>query len=257
VDSLRVFVDAIGGEAVEISDANLRDLGQLCEEFKFIELAKTAGDWEAEHPQISPVIRRALDLGLAAQEERLESQGRMMLMVDQALDRQREVAISDAERFSAMEAEVSGLRSLLGETAASGQKAARDIDQVKAAAAEQRLAHGRDICAFEEEIGRVRDAMAAIGRSVGQQEGEQRAAIGDLQRKATQERSEVSRLKELLGSLDGKREELRATVARQGDELAANGRRNSGLEGRVDQLEEENGLLRESSEGLKAQFARV
>jgi hypothetical protein len=49
-DSLRIFVGAIGGEAVEINDANVRDLSHLCDEFKFVELAKTVRDWQAEHP---------------------------------------------------------------------------------------------------------------------------------------------------------------------------------------------------------------
>jgi hypothetical protein len=103
--------------------------------------------------------------------------------------------MSDAEKLSAMEAEVSGLRSAVRGTSASVQKAARDIDQVKAAAAEQRMAHGRDICALEEEIGRVGMATEVTGRSLGQQEGEWKAAVGDLLKKAAQERSKVSGLK--------------------------------------------------------------
>jgi 2-polyprenyl-3-methyl-5-hydroxy-6-metoxy-1,4-benzoquinol methylase len=63
---------------VEISDANVRDLRQPCDEFKFLKLAKTVGDWEAEHSQIHPIVRCALDLVRAALEERLESQGRVM-----------------------------------------------------------------------------------------------------------------------------------------------------------------------------------
>jgi hypothetical protein len=109
------------------------------------------------------VIRRELDLVRAALEERLESQGRIMLMVDQAQHRQREAAMSDAEKLSAMEAEVSGLRSLLRETAASVHNAARDIDILRARAAEQRLVHGRNICTLEEEVGRVGKATVAAG----------------------------------------------------------------------------------------------
>jgi hypothetical protein len=48
-DSLRVCVGSIGGAAAEISDANVRDLSQLCDEFKFIELAKIVGDWQEQH----------------------------------------------------------------------------------------------------------------------------------------------------------------------------------------------------------------
>jgi hypothetical protein len=43
-DSLRVFIGVIGGAVAEISDENVRDLSQLCEEFKFIKLANTVGD---------------------------------------------------------------------------------------------------------------------------------------------------------------------------------------------------------------------
>jgi hypothetical protein len=108
-DSLRVFIGAIGGAVAEISDANLGDLLQLCDEFKFVELAKRIGDWQAEHPLIDPVIRRELDLVRAALEERLESQARMMLMLGHSLHRQREPVMGEMEKSAAMEAEVSGL----------------------------------------------------------------------------------------------------------------------------------------------------
>jgi regulator of replication initiation timing len=52
-------------------------------------------------------------------------------------------------------------------------------------------------------------------------------------------------------------ENLRDTVARQGDELAETRRRSEEVGGRVQQLEEENRLLRESNEGLKGQLART
>jgi hypothetical protein len=167
LDFVRVFVGAIGGAAVEISDANVRDLSQLCDEFKFTELAKRVGDWQAEHPLIEPGVRRGLDLVEARLDERLQSQARRMLMLDQALHRGQEAAMSDAEKLTAMEAEVSGLRSLLGELDASGRKAARDIELVRAVAVEQWLAHSRGICAVEEEMGRVKEAMTGIGRSLG------------------------------------------------------------------------------------------
>jgi hypothetical protein len=154
-DSLRVFVRAISGAAAEISDANVRDQSQLCYEFNFIELAKTVGDWQMEHSLIDAGVRRELDLRPAMLVERLDSQARTVLMLDQALHWQREAAIVVAEKLAAMEAEVSGLRSLLQETAASVQKAARDIDLVRASAAEQRLAHSRNIRAIEEEMRRV------------------------------------------------------------------------------------------------------
>jgi multidrug resistance efflux pump len=131
-------------------------------------------------------------------DERFESQARTILMLDQALHRGREAAMSDMEKLMATEAEMSGLRSLLRETAASVQKAARDINLARAAVAEQQLACGRDICGFEEEMGRVRVAMAEIGRSLRQQKDEWKAAIGDLHKKANQKRSEVSELKEML-----------------------------------------------------------
>jgi hypothetical protein len=43
LDSLRVFLGAIGGGVAEISDTTARDLSQLDDEFKFIELAKSIG----------------------------------------------------------------------------------------------------------------------------------------------------------------------------------------------------------------------
>jgi chromosome segregation ATPase len=116
-----------------------------------------------------------------------------------------------------MEAEVSEVRSFLGETAASVQDAARDIDQARPAAAEQRMAYGRDIYALEEEMERLREAMAEIGSSLRQQEGEWKAAIGDLEKKVNQERSEVSGVKEALTNLKGTHEKLLETVATQGD----------------------------------------
>jgi chromosome segregation ATPase len=99
--------------------------------------------------------------------------------------------------------------------------------------------------------------MAVIGRPLGQQEGEWKAAIRELQEKVKQEESEVSGLKEVLGNFDGKHEKLRETIARQGDDLAEARRRSEELDGRVDQLEGENRLLRDSNEGLKGQLARV
>jgi hypothetical protein len=72
-DSLRVFVGAFGGAVAEISDANVRDLSQLCEEFKFIEIAKTIGNWQAERPLTGPGVCRKPDLVRDGLEERLES----------------------------------------------------------------------------------------------------------------------------------------------------------------------------------------
>jgi chromosome segregation ATPase len=68
---------------------------------------------------------------------------------------------------------------------------------------------------------------------------------------------EVSGLKELLGNLEAKHEQLQATVARHGDELVETRRWNSELGGHVHQLEEEDRQLRESSEGLNSQMTRV
>jgi chromosome segregation ATPase len=128
-----------------------------------VELAKTVTDWQTEHPHIDPIIRHELDLVRVALEERFESQDRKMLMLDQALHREREAANCDAEKLSAMEADVFRLRWLLGETVASVQTAARNIDLLTAAAAEQRLAYGRNTCALEEEMGRARETFAWQG----------------------------------------------------------------------------------------------
>jgi DNA repair exonuclease SbcCD ATPase subunit len=157
----------------------------------------------------------------AALEERLDSEDRAILMLDQALRRLREDGVHDGEKLPAMEAEVSGLPSLLGETSASVQKAARDMDLVRAAVTDQRMAHGRDIRALEEEMGRMGKAIEATRRSLGQHESELKAAIGDFDKRAAQEQSEVSVLKDVLERLDGKHEELRETVARLQEAITA------------------------------------
>jgi chromosome segregation ATPase len=175
-----VSMDSLRGFAGAISDANVRDLSQFCDEFKFVELAKTVRDWQAEHPQIDSVIRRELDLVRAALEERLESQDRTIVMLDHALRRLREDGVRDEEKLPVMEAEVSGLRSLLGETSASIRRAAQDTDRVRAAVIDQRMAHGRDICALEEEMRRMGKATEATRRWLRQQESEWKAAIGGL-----------------------------------------------------------------------------
>jgi chromosome segregation ATPase len=144
-----------------------------------------------------------------------------------------------------------------GDTSESVQKDARDIDLGRAAVTEQRVPHGRDISALEEEMGRMGKAMATIRTSLGQQEDEWRAAIGDFHKKAAQERSEISELKEVLANREGKQEKLQDTVARQADEVAETIRRNSELGGRVQQMEEENRLVRKSSAGLKDHVAWV
>jgi hypothetical protein len=95
----------------------------------FIEHAKTAGDWQAKHPTTSAGIRCELGLVQDVLEQRLESQGRTMLLLDQALHQRLKNAMRYAEKLAAMEAERSGLKSLLGETAASRQKAARDTER--------------------------------------------------------------------------------------------------------------------------------
>jgi septal ring factor EnvC (AmiA/AmiB activator) len=75
-------------------------------------------------------------------------------------------------------------------------------------------------------MGRVEKVIEATGRSLGQQEGEWKGAIGDLQRKAAQEWSQVSGLKEALASLENKHEKLQEAVATQANELMETRRRN-------------------------------
>jgi hypothetical protein len=89
------LVHSIGGAVVEISDANVRDLSQLCHEFEF---TKTVGDWQAEHPLTDAWVRPELELVQAALDERLESQDHTMFMLDQALYRGREAEMGDAQR---------------------------------------------------------------------------------------------------------------------------------------------------------------
>jgi hypothetical protein len=115
-----------------------------------------------------------------------------MLVLDQTLHRGREAAIRDADKLSALESELSAQRSFLEGTAAPVQKAARNIDVFRATAAEQLLTHGRGTCALEGKTGIVRAATMGIGRGT---------AIGDLRKKANQERAEDSVLKQMLGNL--------------------------------------------------------
>jgi hypothetical protein len=245
--SRRVFFAVISSPIAETRGANVRDLSQLCGEFRFIELATRIGEWQMEDPLIGAWIRRELDLVQAALDERLESQARSMLMLDQTLCRGREAVMSGVEKLTAME---SRLRSLLGETAVLGQKVVR-------AAAEQRLAQGRNISAAKEEMGRVSESMAGIGWSLGQQQGEWKAAIWDFYKKTNYDRNEISELKEVLGNLDGKHRRLQTMVVRQGHDLMQTVRRNSELVCRVQPLEEENRRLRESSERLKGSVVRA
>jgi hypothetical protein len=57
-------------------------------------------------------------------------------------------------------------------------------------------------------------------------------------------------VKEVFGNLDGKHEELRRTVAKQGDELVESDRRNSELNHSVQQLEDVFGAANVNYQGL-------
>jgi uncharacterized protein YukE len=70
----------------------------------------------------------------------------------------------------------------------------------------------------------------------------------------------LSELTAEISSLKQKASEvpvMKEAIARQADELVVNWRRNGELGGRVQQLEEENRRLCDSSEGLKGELARV
>jgi hypothetical protein len=73
----------------EISNPNTRELSQLCNEFKFIKLAKTVQNWLVEHPQTDAGIYPGLGLAQITLDERLASQDGAMLMLDEALHRGR------------------------------------------------------------------------------------------------------------------------------------------------------------------------
>jgi hypothetical protein len=60
---------------------------------------------------------------------------------------------------------------------------------------------------------RERQAIAGIGRPLGQQEREWKAALADLDKRAKPERNKVSGLKKVPGNLETKHEQLQATVA--------------------------------------------
>jgi hypothetical protein len=225
-DSLRIFVGAVP----KIGDAKVRNLSQLCDEFKFIKCAKTVGDWQAEHPLTAPGILH--EMIWRQLRGRRDLNGKPMLRFDPALPQRQDPVMSDVEKPAATKVEVSRRRLLLAETMGSGQKAVRDIYMVRTAA-EQRLVCGCDICGVQEEMGRRGEVMADIWRSQGQQEGE------------------ASGLKEVIENLECKHEKPRQIFARQGDELSETLRQNEDLGSRVEQLEEVNRRLGDSSEGLK------
>jgi hypothetical protein len=228
-DSLQLFVGAVA----EMNDANVWDLSQLCDEFSFIELAKTVGDWQSKHSLADVGIGHGLDLVQAAL-ERLESHACTMWMLDRALNCRRETGMNDTEKRAAVEAEVSGL----------SETTARDVHLVMVVT-KQRLVHGRGDCVLEEEM---REAMAGIGRSQVQQGGEWKAA--------KHEPSKVSERKEVLGNLKGNCEKIWGAVVRQSDELARTLRRKEELGGRM-QLEKVNRRLRKLNKRMKTQLARA
>jgi hypothetical protein len=49
VDSFRMFVSAIGGSGLDITDGNVRDLALLSHEFQFAALSAAVAGWRAEH----------------------------------------------------------------------------------------------------------------------------------------------------------------------------------------------------------------
>jgi septal ring factor EnvC (AmiA/AmiB activator) len=77
--------------------------------------------------------------------------------------------------------------------------------------------------------------------------------LSEVKEVVKRDMGQVSGLKGLLGNLEAKHEQLRATVARHGDELAETRRRNSELGVRAQQLDGENRRLRDSSKGPKSQ----
>jgi hypothetical protein len=61
-----MFPLVLSGEPIRVSIISLI-------EFKFMELANTVGNWQAEHRPIGPVICEGMDLVRAALEERFKS----------------------------------------------------------------------------------------------------------------------------------------------------------------------------------------
>jgi hypothetical protein len=206
-DSLRMFVGVIGGAVAEISDANVRDLSQLCDEFKFVELEKTVRDWQAEHPLIDQVIRQELDLVQTALEERLESQARTMLMLDQALRRGREAALSDAEKMAAMKAELSELRYGLNEVLRN-LEAKHEQLQVMVGRQGNDLAEtrrrneelGNRVRQLEEENCRLRDSNERLNSQLTRVEAGQQSGIALLQKEIIE--GELKAKKNLLNVLE-------------------------------------------------------
>jgi hypothetical protein len=78
LDSFRLFVNAIRGTKPDITDDNTKDLGLLCDEFKFTPLSSAVADWREAHTSLdggSILTKAALD-------EQLQSQDRTICLLD-------------------------------------------------------------------------------------------------------------------------------------------------------------------------------
>jgi hypothetical protein len=58
--TFRVFVEAIGGSRVTITDSNLFNIEALGEEFAFASVSRQVGEWLSEHPSVDVYSRRVI-----------------------------------------------------------------------------------------------------------------------------------------------------------------------------------------------------
>jgi chromosome segregation ATPase len=91
----------------------------------------------------------------------------------------------------------------------------KDID----VAVEHRRALVGDVWTHDGEINGLRDAVAELARRQMQEQGEWKAVIGDVHKKARHERRRVSRLKEAMGNVERERENLQEAIAANGAKL--------------------------------------
>jgi methyl-accepting chemotaxis protein len=169
VDSFRMFVDAIGGTEPNITDDNSADLELLSDEFKYSAISTTVAAWRAVHPSLDANTR----LITASLDERLQSHDRALCIFDRKVDRLHRAAI-EGERAKIVEV----VESIQRGKATFLRTAAKDINL----AAEQCRTLGRDICAFKDEIGSLREAIAANGAKLKEDLGNVERQVKDCQR---------------------------------------------------------------------------
>jgi hypothetical protein len=173
VDAFRTFVGAIGGTEPDIADDNARDLGLLSDGFRLTAFLTPGADWRAAHPSPEADTGRIA----ASPDEPLPSHDRAICLLEERVGRLRQAAIE-------------GWRAKV-------TAAAKDIHL----AAEQRRALARKMRALEGEIGRLPEAIAAIGAKLKEGFVCVQQEADDSQRQS-QKREAMADVRNVLGPLE-------------------------------------------------------